>query len=90
MRRDRSNYRVLPRQLILSLYKAHSIVGAVELMPVLATTRIGKYFRTTVPREVRKLLGLRENDEIEWVFEDGKIIIRKLLVKNNEGVIRPH
>jgi len=52
-------------------------VGAVELMPVLAVTRIGKYYRTTVPREVRKLLGVDENDEVEWIFEDNKVIIRK-------------
>jgi looped-hinge helix DNA binding domain, AbrB family len=46
-------------------------------MPVLAVTRIGKYYRTTVPREVRKLLGVDENDEVEWIFEDNKVIIRK-------------
>ena len=52
-------------------------MDAIELMPTLAITRLGKYFRTTVPREVRKLLGLRENDEIVWIFENGKIIIKK-------------
>ena len=45
-------------------------------MPVLGTTRIGKYYRTTVPREVRKLLELSEGDEVEWVFEDGRIVVR--------------
>jgi len=40
-------------------------VGAVELVPLLAVTRIGKHYRTTVPREVRKILELDENDEIE-------------------------
>jgi len=44
---------------------------------VLATTRIGKYYRTTVPREVRKILELNENDEIEWVLENDKIVVRK-------------
>jgi len=43
----------------------------------LAVTRIGKYYRTTVPREVRKILELNENDEIEWVFENDKIVVRK-------------
>ena len=52
-------------------------MGAIELMPVLAMTRIGKYYRTTVPREVRKLLNINENDIIEWVFENGKIVVRK-------------
>jgi len=46
-------------------------------MPVLATTRIGKYFRTTVPREVRKILELKENDGIEWVLENEEIVVRK-------------
>jgi AbrB family looped-hinge helix DNA binding protein len=53
------------------------MVGVVEFMPVLAVTRVGRYYRTTIPREVRKLLGINENDEIEWVFEDNKVIVRK-------------
>jgi len=55
----------------------NSIVGAIEHMPVLAITKVGRYYRTTIPREVRKLLNINENDEIEWVFEDNKVIIRK-------------
>jgi AbrB family looped-hinge helix DNA binding protein len=46
-------------------------------VPVLATTRVGRYYRTTVPREVRRLLGINENDKIEWVFEDSKVVVRK-------------
>ncbi len=53
------------------------MVGAIEYMPVLATTKVGKYYRTPVPREIRKLLDISENDEIEWVFENNKVIIRK-------------
>ena len=53
-------------------------MGAKVSMPVLAITRIGRYYRTTVPREVRKILELEENDQIEWVFENGNIIIRKM------------
>jgi AbrB family looped-hinge helix DNA binding protein len=53
------------------------MVGVVEFMPVLAVTRVGRYYRTTIPREARKLLGINENDEIEWVFEDNKVVIRK-------------
>jgi bifunctional DNA-binding transcriptional regulator/antitoxin component of YhaV-PrlF toxin-antitoxin module len=44
---------------------------------MLSVTRVGRYYRTTVPREVRKLLGVNEFDVVEWVFEDGKIIMRK-------------
>lgn len=52
-------------------------MGATENMPVLAVTKVGKYYRTTIPREVRKLLNINENDEIEWIFEDNKVIIKK-------------
>ena len=44
---------------------------------VLKVTRLGRYHRTTVPDEVRKLLGLREGDKIVWVLENGRILIEK-------------
>ena len=53
-------------------------------MPVLARTRIGRYFRTSVPREVRKILEVSENDEIEWILNDGVIVVRKAKVANHE------
>ena len=53
-------------------------------VPVLAKTRIGKYFRTTVPREVRKILEVSENDEIEWILNNGVIIVKKAEVVNTE------
>ena len=53
------------------------IVGDVAFMLVPAVTRIGRYYRMTIPREVRKPLGLSENDEVKRVFEDGKIILRR-------------
>lgn len=34
-------------------------------MPVLARTKVGRGYKTTVPREVRRLLGLEKNDEVE-------------------------
>jgi len=46
-------------------------------MPVLAVTRVGKNFRTTIPKEVRRILEISINDEIEWVFDNGKIIVRR-------------
>ena len=52
-------------------------MGAIESMPVLAVTKVGRYYRTTIPREVRKLFNINENDEIEWIFEDNKIIVKK-------------
>jgi len=46
-------------------------------MPTMARTRVGRYYRTTIPREVSKLLELRDNDEVEWVFENGAVYVRK-------------
>jgi AbrB family looped-hinge helix DNA binding protein len=45
--------------------------------PTLSRTRVGRYSRTTIPREVRKLLGISEGDVVEWIYEDGKIIVRR-------------
>ena len=47
-------------------------------MPTLSVTKLDGNYRTTVPREVRKLLGLKPGDGVEWVFEDGKVIVRKV------------
>ncbi|RLE92008.1 MAG: hypothetical protein DRN04_11440 [Thermoprotei archaeon] len=44
---------------------------------VLKVTKLGRYFRTTVPGEVRKLLNLREGDEIIWILENNKIVVEK-------------
>jgi AbrB family looped-hinge helix DNA binding protein len=46
-------------------------------MPLLSRTKIGRDLRTTVPREVRKILDIREGDIVEWVYEDEKIVIRR-------------
>jgi len=44
----------------------------------LSRTRVGRYYRTTIPREVRKILGgIKEGDVIEWVLENGKIAVEK-------------
>ena len=40
---------------------------------LLKITIIGKYNRTTVPGEVRKLLGFKEGGRIAWYYENGKM-----------------
>jgi AbrB family looped-hinge helix DNA binding protein len=42
-------------------------------MPYSTLTSKGQ---TTVPREIRKLLGLKENDRILYEVEDGKVAIK--------------
>ncbi|MHA1834095.1 MAG: AbrB/MazE/SpoVT family DNA-binding domain-containing protein [Candidatus Baldrarchaeia archaeon] len=55
------------------------MVGIIKMSRevVLNKTKIGKYCRTTVPDEVRKLLEIGEGDMIEWIFNGGKILVRK-------------
>ena len=50
---------------------------------LLKVTRIGKYHRTTVPGEVRKILELSEGDEIAWFLEEGKIVVEKYVKGEN-------
>jgi len=45
-------------------------------MPVLAKTRVDKQYRTTVLREVRRILEVSKGDPIEWIYEDGKIVVK--------------
>jgi antitoxin PrlF len=49
----------------------------VHSLPLLSKTKVGKNSRTTIPREVRKILDIKEGDFVEWAFEDGRIIIRR-------------
>ena len=44
---------------------------------ILAKTRIGAYFRTTVPEEVRRILKLGKGDEIVWILDGDKVTIDK-------------
>ncbi len=37
----------------------------------------GRCNRTTIPREVRKLLGISEGDVVKRVYEDGKVIVKR-------------
>jgi len=57
-----------------------TIVRCLVEMPkevVLSKTRIGRYYRTTIPESVRKFLEVKEGDEVEWVFNEGRIYVRK-------------
>ena len=46
-------------------------------LAILAKTRIGAYFRTTVPEEVRRILKVGKGDEIVWILDGDKIIVDK-------------
>ena len=72
------------KSLRISLAGSHGFINPLTLaipdakvFAILAKTVVGRHNRTTVPREVRRLLGVKEGDALEWVFEDGKIVVRK-------------
>ena len=46
-------------------------------MPVLARSKLWGKGHTTIPKEVRKLLDLNNGDYVEWIYEDGKIVVKK-------------
>jgi AbrB family looped-hinge helix DNA binding protein len=41
----------------------------------MTTTVLTSKFQTTIPKAVRKLLGLEINDTIEWRVEAGKAVV---------------
>jgi antitoxin PrlF len=57
-------------------------------MPYSTLTSKGQ---TTIPREIRTLLGLRENDRIVYEIEDGKVAIKPApSVHELYAVLKPH
>jgi SpoVT / AbrB like domain. len=46
-------------------------------MPVLARTKVDRHYRTTVPREVRKVLEISSNDTIEWVLVGEQVVVKR-------------
>ncbi|MCW3992401.1 MAG: AbrB/MazE/SpoVT family DNA-binding domain-containing protein [Candidatus Bathyarchaeota archaeon] len=49
-------------------------------MAVLATGRVGRDFRTTIPTEVREFLGLKEGEELIFYTiegQKGRVCFRK-------------
>lgn len=49
-------------------------------MLVPSSNRVERGYRTTVLRGARRLLGLGLNDALEWVFENGKVYMRKRVI----------
>jgi len=62
---------------MLAQYLHEGLNMTLKKRVVLASTKLGRYNRTTVPNEVRKLLGLKEGDEVLWVLEESRIVVEK-------------
>jgi len=48
----------------------------------MAKTKVSARGQITIPKEVRKDLGLRPGDEIEFVKQNGHFVLRKRLTEN--------
>ena len=44
---------------------------------ILDVTNLTKRFQTTVPKTVRKILDVTDEDRIVWIAENGEIKVRK-------------
>lgn len=38
----------------------------------------GKQIRTTVPRAIAEALRLKKGDSVEWLFDKGDVVVRKV------------
>ena len=45
-------------------------------------TKVDKLGRTSIPAEIRKKLGIKENDEVIWILENNRAYIIKPLDVN--------
>jgi antitoxin PrlF len=55
------------------------------------TGKVTSKGQTTVPKEVRDLLGLEEGTQMEWIVDDGKVTVkpRKLRAIDLAGMLGP-
>lgn len=57
--------------------------------------RLDNLGRVVLPAEMRRLMQVRDNDEVEMFMEDGRIIVRKYLPSclfcgNNNNLVEYH
>jgi len=46
-------------------------------MRILGVTSITKRFQTTMPKLVREILSISNEDRIVWILDDGEVKVRK-------------
>ena len=51
----------------------------------MSATVVREKNQTTLPADVVEAAGIRPKDQVDWSFEDGKIIGRKLMPEKDEG-----
>ncbi len=51
-------------------------------------TKISKGFKITIPSEIRKELGISENDKVEWLInQDNEVVIKVKKKKSLKDII---
>jgi len=50
------------------------------------TTKVDKMGRTVVPSAIRKILGIKEGDQLEWSVEGGKVVVRKRMPVDKSAI----
>jgi len=45
----------------------------------LGLTKVYNHGKTQIPRDVRKLLKIKDGDRVLWLIEDGKIVVEKII-----------
>ena len=51
----------------------------------MSATVVRKKNQTTLPSDVLEAAGIRPKDQVDWTFEDGKIVGRKLVPAGEDG-----
>ncbi len=54
----------------------------------MVVTKVDKMGRTVIPSSVRRILGVKEGDYVEWIIENGRVIVRKKLELDEDAVRR--
>jgi antitoxin PrlF len=48
-----------------------------EKVTMMKPSRLTAKYQTTIPREVRKYLGLKQGDAVAFEIQDGQVVVRK-------------
>ena len=51
-------------------------------------TEVQRRFTTTIPRQIREKLGLKEGMELLWDVEDGRIVVYPRAYSSLKGILK--
>lgn len=67
------------------------MAGKLESAKTRYTGKVTSKGQTTIPKEVRDFLGLEEGTQMEWILDEGKVLVkpRKLRAIDLAGMLGP-